>query len=202
MEHDLKKGALRCAIVEQGIIKEYTKARRRSFFDHDESLLLDLYRLYGEEVVSCCRSLNSARIKRAMRIKRKMLGYVLSGHCYFITLTFRDDVLESTCESTRRIYVARYLKGNYLAYVANIDYGDKGKNPQSNEREHYHAVAILPDGKRPPSKWSYGFIKVKRVGKSDLSATKTAKYTAKLSNHALKVNGGYAPRLIYSRNVS
>lgn len=192
------KGALRCAVLDSGVAAEYKKARKVSYFEHDDSLIGSLRIRYGDDVVRVCRSLDNARVKRASRVKKRMVEYVLAGSCYFLTLTFKDEVLNNTSEETRRIYVARFLKAHFSAYVANIDYGDKAKNPDSHEREHYHALATLSNGE-VPRQWDYGFISVKKVKETEKDATATAKYSAKLSNHALKVNGGFAPRLIYSR---
>lgn len=197
---DTNKGALRCAIIESGLAAEYTLAKKVSFFGYDDTLIEHIRLRYGERVYKVCRQLDSSRIKRAYRVKIRMLRYVLAGNCYFLTLTFTDKVLKATSEETRRTYVARFLKKHFSAYVANIDYGDKAKNPDSHEREHYHALATLPNGD-PPRKWDYGFISVKKVKETEKDAVATAKYSAKLSNHALKVNGGYAPRMIYSRKV-
>lgn len=201
VKQDLHKGALRCAVLDSGLARDYSLARRLAFFENDDSRIQSIRLTYGDEVLSVCRSLNLARVKRALRVKTRMLSFVLRGDCYFLTLTFTDDVLASTSEETRRRYVARWLKEHFTDYVANIDYGDKAKNPQSNEREHYHALA-RSNGFKPPKKWPYGFIKVQRVKDTEKDATATAKYAAKLSNHALKVNGGYAPRMIYSRKVT
>lgn len=196
--NDVYTGALRCAVLETGLVAKYREARRQSFFEGNDDALESLCFVYGVELVSRCASLNQARLKRAARVKSKMLDYVLAGSCYFLTLTFTDKVLSSTTIATRRRYVARWLKEHFSDYAANIDFGDKAKNPQSNEREHYHCLARL-DGLKPPKKWPYGHIKVQRVKDTEKDAKATAKYAAKLSNHAMKVNGGFAPRLIYSR---
>ena len=60
------------------------------------------------------------------------------GFTWFCTLTFGPEILASTTAETRAIYVKRFLKATFGAYVANLDYGGK------NGREHYHAVAFLP----------------------------------------------------------
>lgn len=122
---------------------------------------------------------------------------VSNDNVYFGTLTFNNDTLDKTNTNTRRKYVARYLKSISDNYIANIDFGDKEKNPQSNEREHYHCLIACA---QPPFSWQYGFCKFEKVGNTDTDNLKVAKYVAKLTNHAMKVERtGKARRLIYSR---
>lgn len=140
-----------------------------------------------------CERLNKAYFNRNTRLKDRITTIVESGkQPVFVTLTFRDDVINDTSEKTRRRYVSRFLKDNCSLYVANIDFG---VDERYTQREHYHAVVdneIL-------SKWPYGFdfyerIKVSKNG----SIKKMAKYITKLSNHAIKENARRSA-LIYSR---
>lgn len=114
---------------------------------------------------------------RNQRLRGRISEYLNQGECVFITLTFRDDVLESTSEETRRRYVTRFLKSQGGHFVGNIDYGGK------NGREHYHAVRL---GRIDPKAWQYGACNVQKVRNNTKDATKLAKYTAKLTNHAIK----------------
>ena len=43
--------------------------------------------------------------KKTIRVRRKILKMMVLGSCSFLTLTFKDDVLNSTSEETRRRYV-------------------------------------------------------------------------------------------------
>lgn len=116
---------------------------------------------------------------------------------YFGTLTFTDEVLNKTNIETRRKYVTRFLKSISNSYLANIDFGDKEKNPQSNEREHYHC---LINCEHLPTGWKYGFCKFLKVRRCEEDKQRVSKYIAKLTNHSLKVERtGKARRLIYSR---
>jgi hypothetical protein len=148
--------------------------------------------IYGYDF-HIARNINKAYYSRVHRLKHTISKIVLSGNAYFITLTFDDDALFSTNETTRRKNVSRYLKTISNDYVANVDYGtDKG-------REHYHAVLSLPEGKNS-LKWAYGFYKVVKIGKRDSDIVKISKYISKLTNHAIKETTR-SSRIIYSRNI-
>lgn len=119
---------------------------------------------------------------------------VLDGKCLFLTLTFTDSTLSSTTPETRRKYVRRFLKSQCPVYVANIDFGGK------NGREHYHA--LVRSEKIDYRLWhKLGAIKGEHVRTSETDLTRTAKYIAKLSKHAIKETAGKGVRIIYSRNV-
>lgn len=153
-----------------------------------------------EDIKEALRLINSNN-KRRVRCYDKIISLFNNYKVvYFGTLTFTNDVLDKTSKDTRRRYVSRYLKSISECYVANIDFGDKDKNPESNEREHYHCLLAIDT---MPSGWRYGFSKFKKVVISDTSSTCLSKYIVKLSRHALKQTGnGKAPRLIYSKSVA
>lgn len=141
---------------------------------------------------------NDASYHRVIRLKKRIRTMLNSGNCIFLTLTFTNDVLESTTKETRRRYVARYLKQYSNKYVANIDYGAK------NEREHYHAVILVDSVNH--SDWKYGAINFERIRytNSDIekdteTIKKVSKYVSKLTNHAIKetTQRNY---MIFSRN--
>lgn len=126
------------------------------------------------------KMVNEASYKRTKRLKDKILNMLESGSCIFLTLTFKDNVLENTISETRKKYVSRYLKKVSNCYIANIDFGKK------NEREHYHALVQCDsvDGK-----WwreNCGSINFERVIVALDCETKLAKYINKLTNHAIK----------------
>lgn len=143
------------------------------------------------KVVSC----NSSRRLRCLEKTTNIVNN--NKYVFFGTLTFNNDILANTSDKTRRRYVSYYLKSISSDYIANIDFGDKNKNPNSNEREHYHCL-IATDKK--PSSWKYGFCKFELIGSSDLDCKRISKYIVKLTNHSMKVERtGKAKRLIYSR---
>lgn len=115
---------------------------------------------------------------RHKRLKERISKFLSMGQCFFLTLTFTNEVLENTLPETRRTYVRRFLKSYSDHFVANIDFGDQ------NGREHYHAVMVsdffIQDD------WDYGFSlgQVIRYNTDDPIAI--AKYIAKLTNHAVK----------------
>lgn len=144
-------------------------------------------------------NLNNAKYKRTKRLEdyiALMLECPLPYSAYFITLTFNDDTLSSTSESTRRRYVHYTLKNLSPFFIANIDYGTK------NEREHYHAI-ILADTFPQLDKWcnKYGFTNVKKIGNSSKDCESVAKYISKLTHHAIKSSTKGSNRLIYSKQV-
>lgn len=130
-----------------------------------------------------------ARQNRVKRMSDKIDIILNKGDCGFITLTFKNEVLENTNEQTRRKYVTRYLKNEFVSYVANIDYGAK------NGREHYHAVVLFPKNYKIEEEklWKYGFFLNKSIKNKDAKALAT--YIGKLKSHALKKSGC---RFIYS----
>ena len=198
-----RKAQLKAMALDLSICEDVDKAHKAHFQGNYEPLQ-DCYRLYGFDLVQVCLALNASRRRKWQKCRDKINKAIETGNAYFLTLTFRDDVLEKTSEKTRRDYARKYLKSIAPVYVGNIDYGDKEKNPESNEREHYHAVAVC--GVRPPKGgWPYGFSKIKKVGETEDDRTKVSKYVAKLSTHALKASthkdgGAKCPLLIYSRN--
>jgi len=135
-------------------------------------------------------ALNQSRRRKAKKIKKRIDLYSTERQGYFLTLTFTDNVLNSTSEQTRRRYVARYLKANFSDYVANRDYG------KTTEREHFHAVVY--HNTELTMNWAYGFASHRKIKQSDKDRTKLAKYQAKLTNHALK-KSGRLESIIYSR---
>lgn len=134
-----------------------------------------------------CHKIDHNKYKRTTRLRNRVSSLIESGQAYFITLTFRDDVLESTSEDTRRQFVRRFLKEQSSEYVANIDYG------KTTEREHYHAITNCNI-----EEWPYGFSNSKPIAPNLESETKLPMYITKLTHHALKktVKGS---SLIYSR---
>lgn len=188
------------AVLDSGLVEEYREAHReawRGILEPQEAFR----DFYGQDIFEIARNFATGQRKRAQRCKARTGEFVEHGNAWFITLTFKDDVLVSTSRQTRRKYVSRFLKSVSSRYVANIDFG------RENEREHYHAI-IESESKPNLEAWqkAYGFTDCKKVRNSETDVLKTAKYTAKLSLHALKSstsNDGKlgAPRLIYSRNI-
>lgn len=129
----------------------------------------------------------SAENQVLRRLKNKIAQMLLSGRCYFLSLTFTDLVLESTSPEWRRKLVTYWLKDNTEMYVANKDYGKKYK------REHYHAVVkadyIDISGWLDRGAMKWGLVEYK-------SPDTLRKYMYKLSNHGVKHN---TDGLIYSR---
>lgn len=140
--------------------------------------------LYEEAI-----KVNKASQARRKRLSKRIGNWLKNYDCIFLTLTFRDDVLEATSEDTRRRYVTRALKKMSNRYVANIDYGEK------NEREHYHAVVVST--KVDNELWPYGLINFKKIHGCN-SEIRLAKYITKITNHALKETAKGA-KVIYSK---
>lgn len=191
MEHrnEIKEAILNC-----GLDRQVSQARRKAVFQADTSELEALWHSYGFDVVSVALAVLYGTWKKEQRVKQRTSDIVLGGHALFLTLTFTDETLANTSAETRRKYVRRFLKAQCPVYVANIDFGEK------NEREHYHALVRSDRIDYKP--WhKYGAIKGERVQTSDVDLTRTAKYIAKLSKHAIKKTAGKGVRIIYSRNV-
>lgn len=138
--------------------------------------------------------LNKSFNQRKLTLKNRISNLLECGNCFFLTLTFTDNVLANTTAETRRRYVARQLKQHFpLGYVANIDFGAE------NGREHYHAVVVSDTDRISNSNgliWSYGALNFKAIHTPNAQAL--AKYISKLSNHAIKETTRRSA-LLYSR---
>ena len=142
------------------------------------------------EFSECNRLVNSFDCRKS-RLRKKVSRLVNDYPCSFLTLTFKNAVLDSTSTETRRRYVARYLKSLGCPYIANIDFGGK------TDREHYHAiVGCVPSEKT----WSYGFTSIEKIRNTDISSTKLSTYITKLTNHAIKETTK-RNALLFSRRV-
>lgn len=205
-KHFLDDYATKSKALSMGLDKEWDKAHKEHYKGDDAPL--EIFRkLYGADMYRVCQNLSNSSYHRYKKCKSKIGSIIEGGQAWFGTLTFRNEVLASTSQQTRRRYVSRLLKGVSSCYVANIDFGDKLKNPQSNEREHYHFVCYS-DKEPDLSTWAkkYGFLDVRKCGSAEDDIKKVCKYTAKLSHHALKASTqdgviGGVPRLIYSRRT-
>lgn len=160
--------------------------------DYDlDSEYFDLLLEYDYDDVKEARKINKASYQRVKRLKDRITYLITNNVCLWCTLTFTDDVLNSTSPDTRKQYVRKYLKAISPNYIANIDYGSE------NEREHYHALVVADYV--PSGSWSYGFdeyIKVRT--KQTTSPVRMAKYISKLTNHAIKETTKRCS-IIYSR---
>lgn len=196
---------LKGQVIEKGIITKVVLVKKDLYYNNLIELYDDeqgvffkttinhewadfVYKNRSNEEIDCALLLLESKKRKALKVREKISALVLSGRAVFLTLTFRDDVLQSTTPATRRRYVARFLKSVSGEYVANIDF-----SPDIN-REHYHAVIT---SRVDLNSWVYGFAFAEkmRCHKNDL--VKVSKYITKLTNHALKID---ATRLIYSRN--
>lgn len=198
-------------VLDNGLDKVFKDARKASY-KGDNSKLEEFNDCFGDRVEKACRNLEQSRIRKARTMRKRVRLSVTLGNAYFITLTFKDDILASTSKETRRRYVSRAFKAIGYKYVANIDYGGK------NGREHYHGIIEpLPfcfnsweNGSRKYEnvpdfeEWTkkYGFVTIEKIGSTDKDLKKVSKYTAKLSAHAFKetvLKGEKSDRVIYSK---
>ena len=103
----------------------------QSHHDEREFLIRDLpfdgtLRDYLAEKFGFCSLLESYRLNdsykhRIRRIRQKILDIVVNyDNLFFITLTFRDDTLDSTQKHIRRKYVQRWLKKYSFEPTLNI----------------------------------------------------------------------------------
>lgn len=160
------------------------------------NLLIMESRAEGYETTDFWREvvkLNQAYYARLKRLKARVYNMILNcSSLWFTTLTFTDDTLASTSYDTRRDYVKRFCRAQSDHYIANVDYG------KDNGREHFHAL-ISSDGICNSDWTDYGFIYLELcyLDVSDIQAV--SKYTAKLSNHAVKETCKQS-KIIYSRS--
>lgn len=147
----------------------------------------------GEELADIERYLASNK-RRWMRVRDGVRRILSHPSVVLVTLTFTDEVLNATSETTRRTYVRKFLASQSHTYMANRDFGKK------NHREHFHALVACEKIDRKD--WTYGNINFKRVKLSEdrkKTVGKLSRYLDKLSNHALKETVG--DRIIWSRRI-
>lgn len=135
-----------------------------------------------------------ARRARVNKYLRAMAdSNLLYSEQFLVSLTFRDDVLDTTNADTRLKYVRDYLNATFADYFACIDFGKK------NGREHYHAIVnpssyayeVVKIDKRgrvyykPRDKleWPYGYYSIRAIYSNPTDA---ARYAFKVSNYAFK----------------
>lgn len=196
--------------LDKDVMKEIMQSQAMSWvklFDYVQYLLrtdqeipetIDLNDLVGvisqmtpTQIIYARRANNIIR-KRCQRLRNVLEQMFEIGNCIFVSLTFRDDVLDSTTAETRRRYVTRALKAMSDVYVANIDYGEL------NEREHYHGIVV--SDKIDFTLWDYGWIFAERCIDSQQSIDKLSEYIDKFVNHALK-QGTKRRNVIYSKPI-
>lgn len=196
---------LKLQVLEKGLIKEIVERKKELYFDslidcidYDNGVIYKTsidnkwfdycIENHRKPLMDCAFLLLESKRRKAQKVREKISELVLSGKAVFLTLTFRDDVLASTSQETRRRYVARFLKKVSSQYVANIDF-----SPDLN-REHYHAIVI---NRVNLNDWEYGFSSAEKVRCRKSDVKRVSLYITKLTSHALKVD---ATRLIYSRS--
>lgn len=187
----LKKGLIESGVYDTWKKVQYAQFRKQiandynvePFHKYDEYLGIDFS--ISAESEKCCRQIYNARRQKNRRIKNRV-EMMLRYNCIFLTMTFTDEVLASTSFNTRRTYIVRFLNSlpNVFDFLANIDFGDEEKNPETNHREHYHAL-IVSDCKIGLSLYKYGWIFAESVRKCS-KAVALAKYVNKLTLHAHK----------------
>lgn len=155
----------------------------------------DVYIKYNySPIVKECVKINHAFTNRKFHLKDRIKDIYLDSlnsncNCYFLTLTFSNELITKTSEKTRRRYITRLLKKYCRHYVGNIDFGvDK----RYTEREHYHAFISTNKIQELMKAYykltnSYVYTEKMRV-KDNLSdnCKRLSKYIAKLTNHAIK----------------
>lgn len=179
----------RYELLESGIFTEYKNERYNLRKLHKNIDDLNEYILFSnndslKDSFKTCSKMYNAISRRKTRIFKKLLYwfYYVSKNddlmLIFGTLTFREDVLDSTSKETRRRYVSRFLNDNTLHYVSNIDYG------KTTDREHYHFIALV-DHKIDKDNWRYGFSLFTKI-KKKTSLRNRKNYLMKLTNHTYK----------------
>ena len=197
------------------ILKDFNKCSYNyryilNYYKRREIIYTYMYEKYGLtfEEIKIIENITKAYYKRLKRCRNYIKFMFNNGDVYFLTLTFRNDVLNNTKENTRRTYVQRFLNKYFYYYCANIDYGDQ------NEREHYHAIVCIPwfQSIKDPRKYVLNALttdwlrvaggnKCIKTGKKTTDFKRLSSYINKFTNHAFKKTTK-GKRLIYSRNVA
>lgn len=127
-------------------------------------------------------------------LRKEDLDYFKDLKIVFGTLTFKNEVLDSTSKKTRRRYVSRFLNDCTNEYLANIDYG------KENEREHYHFLAVVK-GDISKDSWRYGWDYYQNINVDLKSIRKARNYILKLNNHSYK-ESTHQDRILKSRKLT
>lgn len=176
---------LRGELYDNGYIQRYKRlsfeSRYYSFHGYtiaadERSLTLQLLMESDSESYNEARKAVASDYRRNTRLRSRIKKMMSKGKCTFLTLTFTDDVLQSTSTATRRQYVIRFLKSQSQEYIANIDFG------AINHREHYHACLL---GRIDPHAWKFGNVDCKSIVQSS-DPHILALYIGKLCMHAVK----------------
>lgn len=188
------------SILKTDLCKKINKIDKKTYLNNIEGIIsdnaldleyFDLLNSYDYKDIEEARKINKASYNRVKRLRNKIDNMLTSGPCVWCTFTFRNDVLDSTNEDTRKRYVKRFLKCLNCPYIANIDYGD------TTEREHYHALVSIDIIKK--DSWPYGYDSYEKVRiKQNTSSIRLSKYISKLTNHAIKESTKRCA-IIYSR---
>lgn len=182
--HQKPNYVLKAQVIASGIlpvIKELDYKFRTGISYEDYEKLDEVTLIHGGIFVDEARKINHAYNKRTQRLKERIRSYLEKGQCIWLTLTFSEEVLNSTTLETRRKYVQRQLKQVSNYYVANIDFG------KNTEREHFHALVVGVLHRSDFQDWidNYGYIWIENVYQTK-SEVKLSKYISKLTNHAIK----------------
>lgn len=191
-------------LIESGIYDEFKRNRYQNYLrkaNNDDinnfPLFMNNKSVLSEEEFKACVAIHRSCSRRKTKFLKKVLLWLFyqKYHSEYIivfgTLTFNDDILNSTTASTRRRYVHYFLSDKTLHYISNVDFGAK------NNREHYHFLAITNERIKKDS-WNYGFDSYTKIKNSSLKTKRN--YILKLNNHSYKDTTRQA-RLIYDRNL-
>ena len=152
---------------------------------YDDSLFMDI-KAFEKEYI---RRYNTKR-----RWKKYLQGMIQPyEYLYLVSLTFTDDVLNSTSAETRKKYIQRFLNDNTVDFFACADFGEE------MGREHYHAICRISNkqfvpylrGKTIfyevyPFDYPYGFISIREISLNPQDAEKSLFYAFKSSLYAFK----------------
>lgn len=207
---------LRSKVLKSEIYKAFLDARKQDYkqFKYNGVVGTEFFNMMKDNLLNDCLNndltseeqdnarecylffLESVKIressrKQVQRLKQRITTLLNSGACVFLTLTFKTIEEGENEQKKRKLKVVRFLKENTKGYVANIDFG------KQNEREHYHAVALIGEDLIDSKKWKEGSLDIKRVNKGR-GCSALAKYVSKLTNHAIKETTK-RQAIIYSR---
>ena len=197
-------------IIKNGVYKDFLQVRKqiRDSGYKNENKVSAYEGIFDEETTKNCLQLYNAEKARKRYgqnillkwiyaidyLRKEELDYFKDLKIIFGTLTFTDEILESTSKKTRRRYVSRFLNDYTSEYLANIDYG------KENEREHYHFLAVVK-GDILKDSWKYGWDYYQNV-KINLKGIRGARnYILKLNNHSYK-ESTHQDRILKSRKLT
>lgn len=182
-------------LLNNGVFSFYLTERKKmalngQFQDIDTDYGLD------QEDARLCEQMRKARYEQIKKIEEHIKFWFnksLNKSVLFCTFTFNDMAMEQKPATRKKAIVTMLNRTD--DYLLNIDYGAR------NEREHYHAIVLVPTSELYTEDkhlrchrfddYRKGFYSVEEVRREDKDKKRLSRYVTKLTLHSIKVKQTY-----------